>query len=91
MRIKKWLGKYKTSERQSNTCSAVSCIYWTFDVIINSEVFFHNTCECTCPNATLEHGQNFKSSFSDLIIYEEVEKNSYLDRSIAQFMVGKGS
>lgn len=32
-----------------------------------------------------------KSHSSDLIIYEEEEKNSYLDRSVAWFMVGKGS
>lgn len=32
-----------------------------------------------------------KSYSPDLIIYEEEEKNSYLDRSVARFVVGKGS
>lgn len=32
-----------------------------------------------------------KSSFFDLIIYEEVEKNSYLNTSMAQFVMRKGS
>lgn len=36
---KKRLRKYRTSDQQFNTCSAVSCIYWTVDAIIGSAVF----------------------------------------------------
>jgi len=61
MCIKKRLGKYRNSEQQFNTCSAVSCIYWTFDVIISSAVFFHNACERTCPDSALACGKNVRA------------------------------
>lgn len=82
MCMKKSFGKYRNSEQQFSTCSAVSCIYWTFDVIISSAVFFHNVCECTCPNSTPEYGKKCKSCSSDLISYVEEEKNIYLNRSV---------
>lgn len=61
MCIKKRLGKYRNSEQQFNTCSAVSCIYWTVDVITSSAVFFHNACQCTCPDSTLEYGKTVRA------------------------------
>lgn len=61
MCIKKRLGKYRNSEQQFNTCSAVSCIYWTADVITSSAVFFHNACQCTCPDSTLEYGKTVRA------------------------------
>lgn len=62
MCMKKSLGKYRNSEQQFSTCSAVSCIYWTLDVIISSAVFFHNVCERTCPNSTPEYGKNVRAA-----------------------------
>lgn len=61
MCIKKRLRKYRNSEQQFNTCSAVSCIYWTVDVITSSAVFFHNACQCTCPDSTLEYGKTVRA------------------------------
>lgn len=91
MYLKKRLGKYRNSEQQFNTCSAVSCIYWTFDVIISSAVFFHNACERTCPDFTLEYGKNVRAALLTLSFMKKRKKNSYLDRSVARFVVGKGS
>lgn len=61
MCIKKRLGKYRNSEQQFNTCSAVSCIYWTADAIISSALFFHNAYERTCPDSTLEYGKTVRA------------------------------
>lgn len=61
MCIKKRLGKYRNSEQQFNTCRSVSCIYWTVDVITSSAVFFHNACQCTCPDSTLEYGKTVRA------------------------------
>lgn len=86
MCIKKRLGKYRNSEQQFNTCSAVSCIYWTFDVIISSAVFFHNACERTCPHSTLEYGKNVRAALLTLSFMKRRKK-----MPLAWFMVGKGS
>lgn len=91
MYLKKRLGKYRNSEQQFNTCSALSCIYWTFDVIISSAVFFSQCLRAYMPWFHSGVWKKCKSRSSDFIIYEEEEKNSYLDRSVARFMVGKGS
>lgn len=98
MCIKKRLGKYRNSEQQFNTCSAVSCIYWTFDVIISSAVgffcgflFFSQRLWAYMPWFHSGVWKKCKRCFSDLIVYEEVEKNSYLDRAVARFMVRKES
>lgn len=80
MWIKKRLRKYRTSEQQFNTCSAVSCIYWTVDAIIGSAVFF-TMLGSTHALIPLSGWKICKSHSTDLSIYEEEgEKKSYLDR-----------
>lgn len=74
MYLKKRLGKYRNSEQQFNTCSPVSCIYWTFDVIISSAVFFHNACERTCPDFTLEYGKNVRAALLTLSFMKKRKK-----------------
>lgn len=80
MCIKKRLRKYRNSEQQFNTCSAVSCIYWTVDVITSSAVFFHNACQCTCPDSTLEYGKTVRAIQLTLAFMKSRGKKSYLDR-----------
>lgn len=91
MCIKKRLGKYRNSDQQFNTCSAVSCIYWTSDVIISLAVFFHNACGCTCPDSTLEYGKNIRPALLTLSFMKRRKKKSCLDRWVTWFMVGKVS
>lgn len=90
MCIKKRLGKYRNSDQQFNTCSALSCIYWTADAIINSALFFHNACECTCPDSTLEYGKTVRAIRLTLAFMNRRGKKSYLDRQVALFVVRKG-
>lgn len=68
--IKKRLRKYRTSDQQFNTCSAVSCIYWTVDAIIGSAVFV-TTLGSTHALIPLWGWKNSKSHSTDLSIYEE--------------------
>lgn len=74
MCMKKRLGRYRNSEQQFNTCSAVSCIYWRVDVIISSAVFFHNTCKRTCPDSTLEYGKTVRAILLTLAFMKRRKK-----------------
>lgn len=70
MWVKKRLRKYRTSDQQFNTCSAVSCIYWTVDATIGSAVFV-TTLRSTHALIPLWGWKTCKSHSTDLSIYEE--------------------
>lgn len=76
MCIKKRLGKYRNSEQQFNTCSPLSCIYWTVDAIISSAVFFHNACVLTGPDSTLEYGKSVRAIWLTLAFMKRRGKKS---------------